>query len=199
MTSQRIATDALQGAVAGAAATWLMDRVTTWMYTHERAETKAREDEMRGGRTAYETAADRAADVAGIALTPTQRGRGATALHWATGVSAAAVYGVLRKHWPATATAKGLAFGAGVFLLLDELLNPVLRLTPGPQAFPWETTPAASVVTWRSGRPRSSSWRGSTVSPDPGTQPRRRPARRQTTRARAPEYAARNTAPSTRP
>ncbi|MCA1673436.1 MAG: DUF1440 domain-containing protein, partial [Actinobacteria bacterium] len=32
----------------------------------------------------------------------------------------------------------GLAFGTGFSLLVDELMNPLLGLTPGPRAFPWQ-------------------------------------------------------------
>jgi hypothetical protein len=33
--NQNIAADVLKGAIAGAVATWLMDRATTWMYEQE--------------------------------------------------------------------------------------------------------------------------------------------------------------------
>ncbi len=138
-TNGNVAADLLKGAVAGAAATWLMTQATTWMYEHESDDARQRENQARGDRTAYESAAERAASVAGVDLSEEQRSQAGTAIHWATGIAAGAVYGVLRKRWPATAAAKGLPFGAGFFLVVDEILNPVLGLTPGPQAFPWQT------------------------------------------------------------
>lgn len=134
-----IAVDLLKGAVAGAAATWTMNQATTWMYTHEGDDIKERENEARGGRTAYETAAERAARAAGTSLSDDRRAQLGSAIHWATGIAAGALYAGVRKRWPAAAAARGLPFGTGFFLVLDELLNPVLGLTPGPLAFPWQT------------------------------------------------------------
>jgi hypothetical protein len=57
--------------------------------------------------------------------------------------------GVVRRRFPSAARLKGLPFGATFFLMMDELMNPALRFTPGPTAFPGRHTRAASVVTWR--------------------------------------------------
>ncbi|MGE3507475.1 MAG: hypothetical protein AB7N65_01155 [Vicinamibacterales bacterium] len=48
--------DMVKGAIAGAAATWMMGQATTWMYEQEGAQAKARENRVRGDRTAYEIA-----------------------------------------------------------------------------------------------------------------------------------------------
>jgi hypothetical protein len=137
-TNHHIGADFLKGAVAGAVATWCMNQSTTWMYALEDQAAKDRENEARGGHTAYETAAEKMADAAGTALSETQRRRTGTAIHWATGIAAGALYGVLRRRWPAVASGRGLPFGTGFFLLVDELFNPMLGFTPGPGAFPWQ-------------------------------------------------------------
>ncbi len=134
----KIAGEIVKGAVAGAAATWVMTQATTWMYEYEDERAKQRENEVRGDRTAYETAAEKAARLAGVELSNEQRAQGGTAIHWATGIAAGAAYAVLRRRWPATAAAVGLPFGAAFYLVVDELMNPLLGLTPGPQAFPWQ-------------------------------------------------------------
>lgn len=134
----RIGADLVKGAIAGAAATWLMNQATTWMYEREDEQAKQREKAARGDRSAYETAAERAAGAAGVELPEEQRGQAGSAIHWATGIAGGAAYAVLRRRWPSTAAAAGLPFGAGFFLLVDELMNPLLGLTPGPQAFPWQ-------------------------------------------------------------
>lgn len=136
---RQIAADVVKGAIAGAAAVWLMNQATTWMYEHESEQAKQRENEARGERTAYETAAEQAAGLAGVELSDDQRARTGTSIHWATGIAAGATYAVLRRRWPATAAGLGLPFGAAFFLVVDELMNPLLGLTPGPGAFPWET------------------------------------------------------------
>jgi len=128
-----------RGAAAGAAATWLMTQATTWMYEHEGDDAKRREDRVRGSRTAYEVATEKGARAAGVELDDQRRQRYGTALHWATGIAAGIAYAALRRQMPAVAAARGLAFGAGFFLLVDEIANPALGFTPGPRAFPWQT------------------------------------------------------------
>jgi hypothetical protein len=130
--------DMLKGAVAGVAATWLMNKATTWMYEREAEVARQKEDEARGGGTAYANAAARAASALDVELTDSQRKTAGTALHWILGTTAGAAYGVARSRWPAVARAGGLPFGVGFFLTMDELMNPLLGFTPGPQAFPWQ-------------------------------------------------------------
>lgn len=126
------------GAIAGAAATWLMTRVTTWLYSRESEQAKTKENQARGDRTAYETAAEKMAAAAGTQLDEDSRKAWGNAIHWTTGIGAAVAYAALRRRMPAVTAARGLAFGAGVFLVLDEFLNTALGLTPGPRAFPWQ-------------------------------------------------------------
>lgn len=134
----RVVGDIVKGALAGAAATWLMTQATTWMYEQEPDEAKQRENEARSDRSAYEVAAEKAAAVAGMELSQEQRGQAGLAIHWATGIGAGIVYALLRRRAPAVRAANGLAFGTGFYVVVDEILNPVLGLTPGPQAFPWQ-------------------------------------------------------------
>ena len=128
----------LKGAAAGAAATAVMNQVTTWMYEHESDAAREREDRARGGRTAYVSAASRLAGTAGVELDEAQKAQAGTALHWATGIGAGVAYAVARQRWPAVARANGLPFGIGFFLLVDEGVNTALRFTPPPRAFPWQ-------------------------------------------------------------
>ena len=134
-----MAADLVKGAIAGAVATWLMNQATTWMYQYESDQARHRENQARGGRSAYERAAERGAGALGVSLSDEQRAQTGAAIHWTTGIAAGALYGVLRRRWPAAAAANGLPFGTGFFLVVDELANPLLGLTPGPAAFPWQT------------------------------------------------------------
>jgi hypothetical protein len=136
---QTIGHDLVKGAIAGAFATWVMGKVTTWMYEFESDEAKRRENEARGDRTAYEVAVEEAAHAGGVALTDEQRSRGGSGLHWATGIGAGALYAVARRRWPSVAAGRGLPFGTVFFATIDEALIPQLGLTPGPTAFPWQT------------------------------------------------------------
>lgn len=79
-----------------------------------------------------------AAALAGAELSKAERKQAGRVIHWAQGIAAGAAYGVTRKRWRATGRLMGLPFGAGLFLMMDELVDPALGFTPGPQAFPWQ-------------------------------------------------------------
>lgn len=107
---------------------------------------RIREPGGTGARRAGARRADRirrsrrkVAALAHVELPEEQRRRAGPAIHWATGITAGALYAVMRKRWPALKSARGVPFGVGFFLTVDELLNPVLGLTPGPRVFPWQT------------------------------------------------------------
>ena len=136
--TDNVAAEAIKGAVAGAVATWVMGKVTTWMYDLESQELRDRENAARHGKSAYAVAAEKAADLGGITLSDEQQNRAGGAIHWALGIAAGAAYGVMRRRAPITASLKGLPFGAGFFLVVDEIMNPALGFTPGPTAFPWQ-------------------------------------------------------------
>jgi uncharacterized membrane protein YagU involved in acid resistance len=97
------------------------------------------EDRARGGRTAYEIAAEKAAGVVGRKLSPEQRQKLGLAIHWALGAVAGAAYAVLRRRVPGVSAARGLAFGTAFFGAVDEGATAGLGLTPPPRAFPWQT------------------------------------------------------------
>jgi uncharacterized membrane protein YagU involved in acid resistance len=130
--------DLVKGALAGAVATWALGQVTTWLYARERSDVREREERVRGGVSADQRAAEHAAAQFDVTLSESARQRAGTAVHWATGITAGALYAIARTRWRPVATTGGLPFGAGFFLAFDELMNPVLRLTPGPRAFPWQ-------------------------------------------------------------
>jgi hypothetical protein len=130
--------DLLKGAIAGAVATWVMGKVTSYMYEREDRVARQEEDEARGGLTAYEAAAERAAGAAGTTLHPTQRQELGSAIHWALGIGAGATYAVLRRRVQVFGAGAGTAFGTAFWAFLDEGLVPALGLTPGPAAFPWQ-------------------------------------------------------------
>lgn len=131
--------DVVDGVLAGVAATWLMGRVTTLLYERERDAVRQREQDARGGSTAYGVAAEKAAHVVGRELSEDQRKRYGSRVHWALGAAAGAVYGVLRPRLSDVSAARGLAYGTAFWLLVDEGANWALGLTPGPTQFPWET------------------------------------------------------------
>jgi hypothetical protein len=135
---QSLVADFVDGAIAGAVATWVMGKATTYLYEHENPRARLLEDRARNGQTAYEVAAERGARLVGTELTVAGRERLGSAIHWALGTLAGALYGVLRPRVHDVALARGLAFGAAFWLLMDEGAVYALRLTRGPGAFPWQ-------------------------------------------------------------
>jgi hypothetical protein len=139
MNHHSLGTDLLLGGLAGAAATWAMGQVTSFLYEKEAKPVRQREDAARGGETADETAAGRVAEALGEPLDDRTRERAGKAMHFAIGMGAGALYGTLRERLPVVDAARGLAYGTGMWLVLDEGANVALGLTPGPGAFPWQT------------------------------------------------------------
>ena len=137
-TRDGIGRDLLKGAVAGAVATFVMGKVTGYMYEHEDRDARREEDEVRGGRSSYEVAAEKAASAAGASLDRRQRQQLGSAMHWALGIGAGAAYAVLRRRFQGLGSAAGTAFGTGFWTFMDEGLVPALGLTPGANAFPWQ-------------------------------------------------------------
>ena len=130
--------DIIDGAIAGAVATWVMGKATTVLYERENDAARQREDSARGGKTAYGIAAEKGAALVGKELSDEERKRYGEAIHWALGMGAGALYGALRPRSKVASTAGGLLFGAAFFLLMDEGANTALGLTPPPNAFPWQ-------------------------------------------------------------
>ncbi len=138
MANRNLIADLLIGAAAGAAATWIMDQATTFLYEREPEGVQEREDAARGEKSAYEIAAEKVAALADRELTGDQRKSFASAIHWSLGVSTGIVYGAARNRIPALGLGSGLAYGIAVWLALDEAALTLLGLTPLPRAFPWQ-------------------------------------------------------------
>lgn len=142
-TDRNLCMDLTLGALAGAAATWIMGKTTSYLYEKEGAQARQREDRARGDKTAYEVAAEKAAGFAYMQLSEDERKKLGSAIHWAVGIGSGALYALLRRRLAGGGAGRELAagalFGTGVWLLLDEIGNVALGLTPGPAAFPWQT------------------------------------------------------------
>jgi Protein of unknown function (DUF1440) len=128
----------LKGAVAGAAATWALDRVTNYMYEHEADPARRREEQVRHGRSAYESAADRIASILGRELSKAERQQLGTLIHWLLGIGAGIAYSVYGRRVPAFRRLGGGGFGSAFWASVDEALVSLLGLTPPPARFPWQ-------------------------------------------------------------
>ena len=61
------------------------------------------------------------------------------AVHYAFGTLSGGLYGALAEVTPQVTTAGGLPFGAGFWLLADEISVPLLGLSKGPTGYPVST------------------------------------------------------------
>ena len=134
-----IPSDMLRGAVAGLAATWVMDRVDWFMYGQEPEESRRRTTEVRPRHMdpAHVIAAE-ATEAAGVALSSRQLDTAGLAVHYAIGVAPAAIYGALRGRVPGVDAGGGLAYGLAMFALEDEIANPALGFAAPPGRYPWQ-------------------------------------------------------------
>lgn len=137
--------DFAKGAVAGAVGALVKYGVTSYLYAHEDADARKREDEARGKEHAYEIMAGRAAERLGRPLDKTQKAVAGQVAHWTGNVAGMGVYGLARARYPRIRKAGGLAVGLPVTLAMDEIGNPLTGVTPGPTAFPWQTHARAVV------------------------------------------------------
>jgi hypothetical protein len=128
---------ALKGAVAGAVGVWALDKVTWFMLNHEDRDAREREDAARpDGLDPAHVLANKVAGAFGTKLDPPQPNAAGIATHYMLGILPAAAYGVLRRGRAGFPLALG--FGVGLFLLQDELLNPLMGTSSGPRAYPWQ-------------------------------------------------------------
>lgn len=118
-------TDLTVGIGAGLLASWAMNMFqSTW--TH-----------LAGEPEPEETAASKAADAiseraSGTPIKDTAKKSADTVLHYATGALIGGAYGLVGGRFPRLFAARGLLFGAGIWLLADEMAVPALQLAPPP-------------------------------------------------------------------
>ena len=138
-TGGGLAGDMIKGAIAGAVGVWVMDRIGWAMYLHEDPEAFRQEKQAQvGGQYVAHVAAGRAAEFAGGRLSPQQQWRAGKSVHYAIGIMPGAAYGALRNHVEGLGAGRGLIYGLGLFLLMDEGVAPAMGWASGPTKYPWQ-------------------------------------------------------------
>jgi len=127
-----------RGIVTGLCGTQALDWVGILLYDNESTATRQAEDRARNHRHAYEVAVDRLARRLGRRLDDEQITRWGWRFHKFFGITSGLGYLALRRKFPRLGAGYGLAFGALFFVVVDELMMPLSRLTPGPRAFSWK-------------------------------------------------------------
>jgi hypothetical protein len=131
--------EVLKGAIAGAASVWMLDRVTGYMYRNEdpvayKQEKKA----QKGGKYVAFVAADKMAHAVGARMTDRQEYFAGKTVHYLLGIMPGALFGVLRHQVKGLDKGRGLLYGLGLFILMDEIVAPLAGLSSGPTAYPWQ-------------------------------------------------------------
>jgi hypothetical protein len=133
-----LAADLLKGTIAGAAGVWVMDRVDWWMVEHGDRAAWRRTQAVRPNRK--DPAHNMAGSVARMvgAEPPPQPHPIGIATHYAVGMAPAIAYAAARRHLPGGPLGRGLLLGLGLFLIEDEIINPLIGAAAPPRRYPWQ-------------------------------------------------------------
>jgi len=147
----------LKGMVAGLAggllASWTMNQFqAAWTRIAEGGEkshgaqsmkpsdgSQGEQDSHEQDDATVETAKAISEKVFGHELQESEKHPAGAAVHYAFGTLSGGLYGVLAEVTPQVTTAAGLPFGAGFWLLADEISVPLLGLAKGPTEYPVST------------------------------------------------------------
>lgn len=131
--------EVVKGAIAGAASVWVMDRITWYMYRNEdpRAYKQEKKAQIDGKYVAF-VAADKIANAVGVKMNDKQEYFAGNTVHYLLGIMPGALYGVLRHKINGLEKGRGLLYGLGLFIVMDELIAPLAGLSSGPLAYPWQ-------------------------------------------------------------
>ena len=135
-----LAFDVLKGAVAGAVGVWAMDRVDWFMYERglDTPETRRQTEAARpGGMDPAHVTAKMAADAIGVRLSSPKENPAGLAVHYSLGIMPGMLYGAMRDRVDYVGAGRGLGYGFALFVLEDEIANPLLGTAAPPGRYPW--------------------------------------------------------------
>lgn len=134
-----VASTALMGALAGAVAVWVLDRVDWFMWNREDPRARAQTTRVRpGGEPPAHALASKLENFVGWHLTERQHDMAGNTIHYSIGIAPAAGYALMRKKMPGQGLSRGMLFGFGLFMSQDEALNSLTGLGAKPGAYPWQ-------------------------------------------------------------
>ena len=131
--------EVVKGAIAGATSVWVMDMITWYMYRNEDPEAHRQEKKaQKGGKYVAIVAADKIANAVGARMNSKQEYIAGKTVHYLLGIMPGALYSVYRHKVKGLDKGRGLLYGLGLFILMDELIAPLAGLSSGPTAYPWQ-------------------------------------------------------------
>lgn len=134
----------LNAALAGAAAVWVMDRFDWFAFEHEDPQARRRTEAVRpDGMDPAHALAAKAAAAAGTSLVPAppHQHPAGLAVHYAVPIGLAVLFALLKQRFPAIRGGRarsGALYGISTFVILDEVVNPMLGLAAPPGNYPWQ-------------------------------------------------------------
>jgi uncharacterized membrane protein YagU involved in acid resistance len=126
---------ALFGLIGGTAGTFVIGKAVPAL-----AKLQSREDKKVEKKLMPEPSTERLARISGeklgVELTDERRAAIGGAIHWTYGILWGGVYGILRKKYPAVSRAGGLPFGVAFALFGEELMFPLMKVSPALHVYP---------------------------------------------------------------
>jgi hypothetical protein len=138
MKAREAVLDLALATAAGYVGTKAMEPVSMKLYELEPAGDREREDAVRPGPP-YPVAAEKIARVLGLDLTEDQLDRVSLGLHYGLAAQWAPLYPVLRRTAGWSAPTAGLATGAAMSIVADELMTPAFGFSAPNLGYPLST------------------------------------------------------------
>lgn len=137
----------LAGLVAGLAASWTMNRFQdVWLAisSPNGSNDKTKRGETEAATEAQDDTTVKAASAVSEGLldhklTPAEKKIAGPAVHYAVGAAGGIIYCVASEFFPKVVRGLGLPYGTAFWLVVDEGMVPLLRLSKGPTAYPPST------------------------------------------------------------
>jgi hypothetical protein len=138
MKLRALFTDLTLSTAAGYLGTRAMEPVSMKLYQLEPAAARKREDGVRPGPP-FQVAAEKITTLFGVQLGEQQMGRFSLALHYGLAIQWAPLYPLLRRSTHLNPAAAGLATGAAMSVIADELMTPAFGFSAPNLDYPLVT------------------------------------------------------------
>ena len=138
MNARTLLADGALSVAAGYAGTKAMEPIGMKLYELESDADREREDAVRPGAP-YRLAAEKISGLLGLDLDEEQMGKASMAMHYGLAISWAPLYPLLRRRTGLGPVAAGLATGAAMSLIADELMTPAFGFSAPNRKYPFAT------------------------------------------------------------
>ncbi len=133
-----VLTDLALAPLAGYVGTKMMEPISSKLYELESEQDRQREDAARPGAP-YMIATQKTTDLLGLRLSAKQMERLSLVLHYGLAIQWAPLYAVPRRRTSLSPPVAGLATGAAMSLVADEMMTPALGFSESNRAYPLST------------------------------------------------------------